>query len=80
MFQVQVFDLWLTTVDCFLENTTRVASYPNNSADIHCYITDETRSTYCGIAPGFDMKAKLSLSESVELAPKRVKNNNKVKM
>lgn len=78
-FQVQVFDLWLTSVDLFLENTTRVASYPNSAA-VLCYIIDEIVSTYCGIAPGFDMKAKLSLSESVELVPRRVTNNYKVKM
>lgn len=54
-----------------------MSSYPNNS-DILCYITDGIIGTYCGIAPGFDLKAKFSLSESVELAPERVKNNKNV--
>lgn len=77
---VQVFDLWFTSGDLFLQSTTHVSSYPSNSAGILCSITDKVIDTYCGIAPGFALKAKFSLSESVELAPERVKNNNKVKM
>lgn len=77
VFQVQVFDLWLTLVDIFLQSTTCMSSYPNNS-DTLCYITDGITGTYCGIAPGFDLKAKFSLSESVELAPEGVKNNKDV--
>lgn len=31
----------------------------------------DPKATHCGMAPAFDMKDKLSLSESVELAPGR---------
>lgn len=50
-----------------------MVSYPNHSVAILCFqIIDGTVGTYCGIAPAFDLKAKLSLSESVELAPGKV--------
>ena len=49
-----------------MHNTSGVTG--RKSADTF-YFTDGIVYTYCGMAPGFDLKAKLSLSESVELAP-----------
>lgn len=70
--QVQLFDLIDISWPFPWKHNMVASPPPNPAASLSC-VTDEIVGTYCGIAPGFDRKAKLSLSESVELAPESQK-------
>lgn len=77
---IQIFDLRMTSADLFLHSTRCPLTPMIPSTFFVIQITDGITGTYCGMAPRLDLKAKFSLSESVELAPEKVKNNDKCKI
>lgn len=71
MSQWQALDLWPTWLD--LSQSSTPGFKPQQLLPFLVTGTIQgLKDTHCGIAPAFDRKGKLSLSESVELAPGKI--------